>query len=130
MPLDPRIARQWFVNYDVTNKEIVLQRSGEDPSVIDVDEAKALSHELWHAAEAATSRPTPIGDVIVVIGWPVDGNPYKESARRAEGQERVDALVAFNEASDTSRYTFWHAPAHGGARQIKDARLIDWRGLR
>lgn len=68
-----------------------------------------------------------IGDVLVHHGRPPDDNPYR--GHSLMGQERADALRAFRAGDDTEGYTFWYAPSHGGAYEIRSARHIDWRTM-
>lgn len=70
---------------------------------------------------------TSIGDVAVHVGQPEDGNPYR--GHGLMGDERVAALRALRDGTDTSRWTYWRAPARGGARRISGREEIDWRGL-
>jgi hypothetical protein len=57
-----------------------------------------------------------IGEVGVHLGEPPDGNPYRRNS--LIGDERVEALRRFKYGEDTSAYTFWYMPCHGGARRI------------
>lgn len=54
--LDPKWARDWFVSYDVTARQIILQRSGEDPHEVTVDEAMAVRRDLLAAVVAANEH--------------------------------------------------------------------------
>lgn len=71
---------------------------------------------------------TSIGDVIVHVGMPADGNPYKGEG--VNGPDRRAALEAFRDASSAAdAFTYWHAPAMGGARQIRARSEIEWAGM-
>lgn len=69
-----------------------------------------------------------IGDIAVHMGMPPENNPYR--GIHISGPERATALRAFKEEKDTSQYTFWHAPAGGGASQLTTPTKVDWSGLR
>jgi hypothetical protein len=56
-----------------------------------------------------------IGNVLVCLGEPKNGNPYGASLC---GNERKNALSAFKYGRPCSAYTFWYAPCSGGARKI------------
>jgi hypothetical protein len=67
-----------------------------------------------------------IGDVLVHLGEPPDGNPYH--GQSLMGDERVTALYLFKHKQmkkATKFYTLWYAPASGGARRIT-AEEVDW----
>lgn len=70
---------------------------------------------------------TTIGNVAVHRGEPDGGNPYRGASLM--GPERVAALCAFRDGTDCSAYTYWHAPADGGAYRISDPAAIDWTGM-
>jgi hypothetical protein len=63
-----------------------------------------------------------IGDVLVHRGEPRNGNPYL--GQSLIGEERVAALRIFK-AGGNEAYTFWYAPACGGAFRI-EASEVDW----
>ena len=69
-----------------------------------------------------------IGSVLVHKGEPDNSNPYRGESLC--GDERVSALRAFRDRKHTGAYTFWHAPANGGASRLVDPESVDWRGLR
>ncbi len=72
-----------------------------------------------------------IGDVLVHAGMPPENNPYRGfRTTYRSGDVRVAALQAFKNETDTSGFTFWYAPAAGGARQLTTPTGIDWSGLR
>lgn len=80
---------------------------------------------------------TSIGNTVVHRGEPPRSNPYCGRGRRdgeplthVSGDERVEALRAFRDTGEAPDYTFWHAPAVGGARRIEQPTEIDWSGMR
>lgn len=54
--------REWFVSYDVTERQIVLQRSGEDPQTVDPAEVLDLRADLLAAGVAASEHRVLRGD--------------------------------------------------------------------
>jgi hypothetical protein len=91
--------------------------------------AAVLASAARAAAGAGEQGPNPtrahIGDVLVHRGEPADGNPYHGQSMC--GPARAAALRAFRDgdAKACEPYTFWHAPASGGARRITAAE-VDW----
>jgi hypothetical protein len=70
-----------------------------------------------------------VGDVVVHRGEPVGGNPY--IGRSLLGEERQNALLLLClGASEAEEFTYWHAPASGGARRIVDADEVAWSSVR
>lgn len=47
-----KLLRNWHVSYDVTERTIVLQHTGDDPVDVSHDEALALRDDLLAAATA------------------------------------------------------------------------------
>lgn len=64
-----------------------------------------------------------IGDVLVHCGEPPGGNPYRGNS--LFGDARVRALTIWKHGGDASPWTFWYAPACGGARKISPGE-VDW----
>lgn len=64
-----------------------------------------------------------IGEVKVVVGDPPNNNPY--SGMGLIGIERRRALSVFKSGCVSANYTFWYAPAAGGARLIASDE-VDW----
>lgn len=75
-------------------------------------------------------RKPSIGNVHVVWGMPPGGNPYRPSANKVGGSHRALALKEFRDGIADDDYTFWFAPANGGAHQIFSPDEIDWSGMR
>lgn len=69
-----------------------------------------------------------IGDVTVVVGRPPQENPYRGEGLM--GPEREEALVRYRDGGDTTAWSFWYAPAGGGARELDSPDQVDWRGMR
>lgn len=70
-------------------------------------------------------RKIHIGDVLVHEGEPHDSNPYHGYS--LIGAPRKHALRLFKHGLDLdATYTFWHAPANGGASQLTDPSKVDW----
>lgn len=67
-----------------------------------------------------------IGDVAIVEGW--RDNPYVGPT--ISGERRAQLLRDYRDAKNTAGFTFWYAPAAGGARKITRPGEIDWTGLR
>lgn len=79
-----------------------------------------------------------IGDVVVHKGDPPGHNPYrgvgsnmttyfaKDPVTHVSGDERIRALSAFKHGKDTKAYTFWYAPAFGGAYRLQSPDEIGW----
>lgn len=65
-----------------------------------------------------------IGNVIVHIGTPPHGNPYRGDS--LIGASRVNALWALRSGGNTALYTYWYAPAGGGAKQLRGPDEVDW----
>jgi hypothetical protein len=63
-----------------------------------------------------------IGEIRVFVG--AVKNPYQTSG--LIGQERVNALTAYKHGGPIERYSFWAAPACGGAVQLLGPEQIDW----
>jgi hypothetical protein len=69
-------------------------------------------------------RGAHIGDVVVHVGEPPQGNPYR--ANGLIGNSRKAALTAFKHGSpEAAEFTYWYAPSSGGARRIT-ADEVDW----
>lgn len=68
-------------------------------------------------------KPVSLGDVVVHVGEPPQGNPYR--APSLCGPERADALRHFFQGEDTTGLTFWHAPCSGGARRLESPPELD-----
>ena len=64
-----------------------------------------------------------IGDVVVHRGEPKNGNPYSPGGLL--GSVRRLALLVFRTGAPIAEFTFWYAPASGGARRIQ-ASEVDW----
>ncbi|MBI3863042.1 MAG: hypothetical protein HY290_14215 [Planctomycetia bacterium] len=73
---------------------------------------------------------TTIGDVHVSRGEPPHGNPYLDTSKNMEIDDRPNALRMFRDTGEMGQYTFGHAPACGGARRITSRDEIDWEGMR
>lgn len=79
-------------------------------------------------------RPKPcIGDVAVIVGEPPrdrcgNANPYLGASLLGPLRERL--LVALRDGGDTSGYTFWYAPAYGGAYRIESVEDVNWETMR
>lgn len=72
-----------------------------------------------------------IGNIVVVRGWPPEGNPYRTPPGcQVTGEERIMALTAFRDGDMLGDTTFWYAPAGGGARHVTEPHEIDWKGMR
>ena len=54
--------REWFVSYDVTERSIILHRSGEDPHPVSFDEVDALRADLLAAGVAENEHRVLLGD--------------------------------------------------------------------
>jgi hypothetical protein len=68
-----------------------------------------------------------IGDLLVHKGEPDNSNPYRGNS--ICGEERKSALKAFMDRKHTGCYTFWHAPACGGARRVIDPEEVAWETM-
>lgn len=107
-----------------------------DKHAAEVDPGLIGNPNLYHLAVRVGIDPDAeprkrkiyIGDVLVHVGEPRDGNPY--ATLSLIGKDRSDALVAFRDGGDVSRYTYWHGPSHGGARRITDPAEVDWTTMR
>lgn len=64
-----------------------------------------------------SDNQVPIGDILVHRGEPQAGNPYRGSS--ICGRERSKALGRFLRLGEISPYSFWHAPACGGAKRLE-----------
>lgn len=85
---------------------------------------------------------TDIGDVVVHLGNPPEGNPYRGDGRNrweftkddpttvVRDDGRLRALTAFRDSDDVGNMTFWSAPAGGGAHRLTEATEINWAGMR
>lgn len=104
---------------DLANSPTVPMHTDYWPSAASIMEQRAYCTPECRAHAALVH----IGDVLVREGEPQDGNPYRGAS--LIGPERVAALTAFKHGGDTSGYSLWHAPAHGGARRITSDQ-VDW----
>lgn len=72
-----------------------------------------------------TAPKATIGDVLVHLGEPEDGNPYRGASLM--GPLRVLALRAFLEGDPlAAQFTYWYGPASGGARRLEDPDGVRW----
>lgn len=58
-------------------------------------------------------------------GVPPEGNPYLRGVDLM-GHERATALYRWRDGLPVADYTFWYAPACGGARQLTDPAEVEW----
>lgn len=123
--INPHTGKEWPHPSRVTVSDDEFQVTGLLPRCPECPLAER--HEGDHLP-VPERELTTIGDVSVHVGEPPDGNPYRGHSGLM-GPDRAAALRAFRDGADTSRWTYWHAPASGGARRIYVCGEIDWRGM-
>lgn len=109
------------------------------PRKADVKALKRLKAEVQRRIDAPPVPPEKkyyIGDVVIHLGEPDNSNPYRGcgSGTYPEthvcGDDRVAAFHEYKETGKRGKYTFWYAPASGGAKRINNRDEIDWTHLR
>lgn len=104
-----------------------------------VSAAAEIATEMGYGVGRLSGKlpPVNIGSVVVIPGFPTDGNPWKELSKRPpntlSGDARLDALRRFYLGQPVPECTFWYTPATagaGGMRHIIDRAEINWSTTR
>jgi hypothetical protein len=70
-------------------------------------------------SELETTMQINIRDIVLFKGEPPHSNPYLVNAPNyVDGLEREVVIKQYLEGRKTEGYTFWYAPAGGGARRL------------